>query len=698
MHFTRRASDLLRPCPFLGIWIAVLIALLPPIVFAEEATLPEPANPADLTQLSLEQLMALEVEQVYSATRYSQRVIDAPSSTTVITAEEIRRFGHRTLADVLNSVRGFVSTSDRNYNYTTARGFGRPGDYDSRILVLVDGVRVNEPVYDSPGTGTDFILDIALADRIEIIRGPGSALYGTNAVFAVVNIITRKGEELRGAEISAEAQRFDAYRGRVSAGSTWGEDGGVIVSATGFSSHGDSELQFPEFISEDSDGIARNNDADEFGSLFFSASRAGLSFQAAYVDRKKQLSTAPYGTILDEDRAQTIDRRAYGALTYEGELSSELSLLLRTSYSWYEYEGFYPYASEEGDSFDSVLNRDFTRGETWANEIQLTAQLADWNRLVTGFEYRDNFNLDQQNYNEFPYELFSDDRRSQEIWALYLQDEIRLADWARLTLGVRHDDYSLVGGTTNPRAGLVLLPQQNFAVKLLYGTAFRAPNAYELFYDDIADINKPNPNLDPEEIETWEIVGEYYFSKNSRLVANAFWYEIDDLISSGVDPADGQIVSTNGSGASAAGAAIEFSATSSEGWFLRTSYGFVETEDSGSGMQLSNSPRHVAKAFFSVPLAERLYLSPGVRFVSERGLSDDSSKRVASCFTVDTTILQEDILPGLSLAGSVYNLLDRNCRDPVGAEISQGAIAQDGRVFRAELRWKFGGTNTNQNN
>jgi iron complex outermembrane receptor protein len=367
-----------------------------------------------------------------------------------------------------------------------------------------------------------------------------------------------------------------------------------------------------------------------------------------------------------------------------------MSLLLRTTYTWYEYEGFYPYASEEGDSLDSVLNRDFTRGETWANEIQLTAQLSDWNQLVTGFEYRDNFNLDQQNYNEFPYELFSDDRRSQEIWALYVQDEIRLAPWARLTLGVRHDDYSLVGGTTNPRAGLVLLPQQNFAVKLLYGSAFRAPNAYELFYDDIADINKPNPNLEPEEIDTWEIVSEYYFSKNSRLVTSAFWYEIDDLIGSGVDPTDGQIVFTNGAGATATGGVIEFSARFIDGWFMRTSYGFVETEDSSTGMRLSNSPRHVGKAFLSIPLADKLYLSPGARFVSRRVLSEDASRSAGSCLTVDATLLQEDLLPGLSLAGSVYNLFDRTCRDPVGTEISQGAVSQDGRVLRAELRWKFG--------
>ena len=110
----------------------------------------------------------------------------------------MRRYGHRTLADTLASVRGFYSTYDRNYSYVGMRGFARPGDYNTRVLLLIDGQRLNDPIYDMAPIGTDFPIDISLIERVEVIRGPGSSLYGTNAVMAVINVITRKGAEHQG--------------------------------------------------------------------------------------------------------------------------------------------------------------------------------------------------------------------------------------------------------------------------------------------------------------------------------------------------------------------------------------------------------------------------------------------------------------------------------------------------------------------
>ena len=113
---------------------------------------------------------------------------------TIVTAGEIKRYGYRTLADILRSVRGFFVTYDRNYDYVGVRGFGRPGDYNSRVLLLVDGHRINDNVYDTASIGTEFPVDVDLIDRMEIIPGPSSSLYGNNAFFGVINIITRKGE------------------------------------------------------------------------------------------------------------------------------------------------------------------------------------------------------------------------------------------------------------------------------------------------------------------------------------------------------------------------------------------------------------------------------------------------------------------------------------------------------------------------
>src|SRR6266496_2474838 len=149
----------------------------------------------DLSEASLEQLGSIKV---YSASKHLQAAGDAPSSVTVITAEEIQEHGYRTLADVLRSVRGFFVTYDRNYTSVGVRGFARPGDYNTRVLLLVDGHRLNDNIYDEAMIGTEFPIDIDLIQRIEIIRGPVSSLYGSNALFAVINIITRRGQDLKG--------------------------------------------------------------------------------------------------------------------------------------------------------------------------------------------------------------------------------------------------------------------------------------------------------------------------------------------------------------------------------------------------------------------------------------------------------------------------------------------------------------------
>jgi outer membrane receptor for ferrienterochelin and colicins len=172
----------------------------------------------DLTDKSLEELMKIEVASVTGAAKHEQRVTEAPSSVTVITAAEIRSFGWRTLGEALRSVRGFYATYDRNYTYLGVRGFARPTDYNNRVLFLIDGHRINDNVYDAGYVGTETPIDLDLIERIEVIRGPGSALYGSSAFFGVVNIITRRGGSIGGVEGAVRSRhsvsRFRWPRGR----------------------------------------------------------------------------------------------------------------------------------------------------------------------------------------------------------------------------------------------------------------------------------------------------------------------------------------------------------------------------------------------------------------------------------------------------------------------------------------------------
>ncbi len=181
--------------------------------------------------------------------KFLARSTDVPASITIITADEIREFGYRTLADILQSVRGFNVVYDRNYSYVGVRGFLEPGDYNARILFLLDGHRLNDNVYDSAPVGTEFPVDVSLIDHVEIIRGASSSVYGTGALLAVINVVTKRGRDLDSLKVSGAAGTLRTYKGTATYGARFNNGVEMLISGTDYRSHGYSSLFFPEFNS-----------------------------------------------------------------------------------------------------------------------------------------------------------------------------------------------------------------------------------------------------------------------------------------------------------------------------------------------------------------------------------------------------------------------------------------------------------------
>jgi len=644
----------------------------------------------DITEMNIEELMNVEV---YGASKFLQKLSEAPSSVTIITADEIKKYGYRTLADMLRSVRGFFVTYDRDYSYVGVRGFNRPGDYNTRILLLIDGHRMNENIYNAALIGTEAILDVDLFDRVEIIRGPGSSLYGSDAFLAVINIITKRGRDVKGVEASGEAGSFRTYKGRVSYGDRYRNGLEAIVSGTGYDSTGD-RLYFKEYDSAYSadpraipGGMTSHADYDRFQSFFTKVSQQDVTFEGAYSSRTKGVPTGAYLTDINDPTNRTVDTRSYADLKYEHSLGNRTDLSVRLFYDYYEYHGDYP-----GNVIYGVMNKSLTNGEWWGSEAKLTSRLSEAHRVIIGAEYTDNMRQDHKNYDVAPYYIYDDSNRRSRIWAAYLQDELSLAKNLTVNAGVRYDSYSTFGGTANPRLALIFNPIDKSAIKLLYGSAFRAPNDYEMFYTSVTQIE--NLALKPEKINTYELVYEQYIGDRFRMTAAGYYYKITDLIvNTETVPGSGITVFRNIDEVDARGGELELEKKWSDGFEGRVSYAIQRTEDKQTGEPLTNSPAQMGKLNITVPvLNHKVFAGIEEQYMSRRRTL--AGEYVQSVFITNLTLFSRNIMDRLELSASVYNLFDKIYGDP-GLEDQNppyavlDTIRQDGRTYRVKLTYVF---------
>ena len=665
--------------------LAAFIASGAPALAQDSA--PEQDRRQDLQSLSLEELMEIEVQTVVSASKYRQKVSEAPASITIITADDIRKFGYRTMADILRSVRGLYTSYDRNYEYVGIRGFGRPGDYNTRILLLVDGHRVNDAIYAAAPIGTEFILDVDLIERVEVTRGPGSSLYGSNAFFGVVNVITRRSRDRSGMELSAEAASEQTYKGRLTYGTQARGDQEALLSATGFTSAG-ARLYFPEYDQRNpladtraaNNGYADNVDLDRFRSSYAKFSSGGFQVSGAAVQRTKVIPTASFGTDFNDPGNRTTDERAYLDAQYSMRSSGGAEYTFRGYYDLYRYNGDYMYVG--------TLNQDRAYGAWYGGEARVTGKVLNTHHIIVGAEYETRGRQDQWNGDTgVAGTVYLDDRRRSQSWAAYAQDEITVSPIFLLYAGVRHDQTSLFGGSTNPRLAAVITPIENGTLKLLYGKAFRAPTVYEMRYQAPPSMQS-NPGLKPEQIETYELVYEHDLGQGLRASVSRFSYSIRRLITETAD-AFGNTSFQNLARAEATGTELEVQKSWQNGIQGKASYANQNALNPETGELLTNAPEQLAKLNLVVPLmADRLFAGLEEQYTGPRFTV--SGQRVDGFVVTNITLSGRNRQKTIEASVSVYNLLDVKYADPAPLDLHPlDVVQQNGRTVRVKLTYAF---------
>lgn len=653
---------------------------------AAPASAQQPAGSDPLPALpTLEQLLTMEVERVFGASRFQQSVLEAPASVSIITHEDIERFGYRTLGDILRVTRGFYVSSDRNYSYVGVRGFSRPGDYNTRVLLLVDGHRLNDNIYDQAMIGTEFPIDVELIERVEVVRGASSSLYGTSAFFGVVNVITKRAGELGGFSGSAELASLGTRRVRGTFARLFSNGVSAAVSVTGYHADGQRRLFYPELSAVTrTGGVASRMDRDGFSQLFATVRAGGWKAQAVWGARDKVIPTGAFDTAFDDDRTRTRDLRGYVDASYDRTLGAT-TLQWRGAYDRYAYDG--TYASEQAEGVDPDPYQDSGRGEWLSTEATVRRDAGKAHHVTAGFELRENIRQDQAAFYSVSGTPVLDDRRRSRVWALFGQDEFRISSRVRLNAGIRHDSYSLSGGSTSPRAALIVSARPDAALKVTYGEAFRAPNVYELFYYNLAT----DSSLRPERIRSAEIIWEQYFAGRVRVEASLFANRVRNLISQRAvgsgNPLD-DLSFHNLESTQARGFGVEAEARLDADINVQASYQYADARLRGSADRLSNSPRNLARAALTHRGAGgRLVASTEVTFVGERLALDGTPSPAHGLW--NASVAAPSLFKHITLQLDARNLLDRAYGDPGSEEHRQSLIPQDGRTVRARATWRF---------
>jgi iron complex outermembrane receptor protein len=659
---------------------------------------------SDAAAFSIEELLNVKV---YSASKFEQKATEAPSSISVITADQIRSYGYRTLNEALRGVTGFYVRNHGSYSTLGVRGFAPPGDTNGRILVLVNGHAINNNVDDSTPLENDFPIDMDLVDRIEVVRGPSSSLYGADAFFAVVNVITITGKS-HGTSVSAEAGSLSTYKETA----TYGLDRNG-TQALFSASYWDTAA--PGHLDRTEDPIESHSNHDQTRRAFAMVSSHSFTFQAgASAAEDKAPQSAQWCGSCHQTDTHATNFRGFADLQYEHPVWKGTQLSARTFYDTYESHSTTNDLRNCSESrcHGPLLDYDTAHGDRVGAELKLSRRFFDKHRITFGAEYRDN--IRQAQHNQINDELpgittawvpssttYVDYDRTSALWGIYGEGEFHLSPKLILNAGVRNDRYNyFVGNKTDPRAALIYSPRNSTTLKFLYGTAFRAPSFSELYYAGMASqpackINMPC-SLRPETIGTMEGVWEQKIDGYLTISASGFYNKIGSFIEQKTIVVNGIDQTTFfNSKAHAKGAELELLGKLPSGFEGRLSYTYQDARNVDTGLVLPDSPKHLVKADLAGSLFHRM-LTPAVeaQYMSRSSTLWPATSPSAPPVLLNASLSSRQFWKGFSLSGGAYNLVGRSMSSPTIGYFEQthtvastSLLPDDRRSFRLKLTW-----------
>ncbi len=655
---------------------------------------------------------ALDVELVASdtveaASRVLESAEDAPASVSLIGSRELRTMRYPTIMEALRGTRGIYVSDDRGYPSLGIRGFGRPGAYGNRVLVTLDGMPLNDDYIWSSYVSYDSRTDLDDIDHIEVVRGPGSVLYGTSAFSGVVNLVTRSRDVPTSREVGLSVAGDGVMRARARVTQRFGKDAGVWASLAGGKSSG-RDFFFPEYVADgpaEVAGHSRGVDGARFGTLNgrLWAGPLSLAFYANHHD--KQLPTGQYETLLGDGRSRQLDSRGFVELRFEPKLGETVTSLTRVHLNGYRYRGYFAYAPVDGGVEADTYQSGWLGAEQrliWSPAKALTLSVGGEGQLHPNSRQTARTELDG---------ALLDNTKNFSLGAAYGTLDVRPTETLKLSAGGRLDYYSTFGSSFNPRAAVLLKPYTGGNLKLLFGKAFKAPSVYELYYEGVGQVS--SPNLKPENIYSAELELSQRFSKTVTATASAFTNYVNDLISLGsevgADDADVLRFRNTADPVGTVGVELELTREWREGWMVSGSYSFqrsvvlasrslsalLELERAQGAGEVPNAPAHLVALKAGVPiiaraltLMSRLTIEGG-RYTQFRSDATIPQLKTDAAALWDFVFTGVETRYGLDYSFGVYNAFDSRAQVPLSDEFRQRSLRISGRSLLASASLTF---------
>ncbi len=692
---------------------------------------------AQADERAVDELLGLygSEELISIATGYRQPVSKAPAVASIISREDILRVGATDIDQVLELVPGLhVSRNHQGYNpIYTFRGIY--SDFNPQVLMLINGIPITN-LFTSNRSNTWFGMPVEAIQRIEVMRGPGSAIYGADAFAGVINIITRSGENLSGVEMGARHGTYDTSQAFVTWGKEWDDASlGLIVEAG--TTNGQAELIEADAQSR-LDTITGTDASLAPGPVNLQRDtldvrldyRSGrFTLRAGYQGRFNAGNGAGVVQALDtsnEFKSQRINAdisytipellpdlsATFGASVLEVRQEVEEDLVL------YPPGSTGPFLNEGGEPEFGIFQRGvignpevFERNTRANASFHYSGLQRHDLSLGMGYYYGDlyrvteekNYCADQASCNfilpgsdltdvsdtAFVF-LREGDRENHYI---YFQDIVDIANDWELTAGLRYDQYSDFGDTLNPRLALVWSTTSRLTTKFLYGEAFRAPS-----FTETRNINNPaalgNPDLDPETLRSFEVAFDYHPNYQLNTSANFFYYEWDDIIQFVSDPSGGTATAQNAGKQVGYGLETEVSWTLTPDFKLRANYAWQRSTNETTDQETANAPGQQLYVGADWEPAANYHFHVQANWVMDREReASDPRGAIDDYVRVDLSLRRRELLDHLDLALHVVNLFDAEAREPSPNGSPTPAIPHDlplsGRRIIGEVRYHF---------